>query len=541
VQSRPSHETLPIGLTRGENVITDLTRTLQTVIVILLMGFEACDINSPDPPPPQHAPVIESFSPTTSWLQRQLGETVVFSVTAIDPDNDPLSYRFLLADSSVAQTSQWRYTVSETGAVTVTARVSDGSFSQSVEWQLDRRPLPPPPPPPPDTARPDPVSVVLAERGGRIGDRLELIVRWIAVGDDGMKGRPDHYDLRYSAEPIEDEDDWSTATPLPAVASSVDAGGLEWTVTHTPIWFGARWVAVRAVDDAGNRSNPGNTLAARSDGMNLYGTVRDRFTGAPIPGIFVTVDGIVTTTTGVDGRYSIVALLGNQSSFVFRDEFDPVAHGSYFDVAFTRSVNGGDIVDAALVPNVVLETAEYPDVPTWFGEMSKTMNEPPDPLADNRLRTWVLPIAIYVPPFVHNNLDYERTVKDVLSDWESWLDWDLFELVDDTPDVGVRILYSSTTSREHYDVPERDGALFPVKGRVWLRTIWDDTTADFFKRVIAHEVGHVLGMGHSTDSIHLMVGGSAQRVSEPSADEIWLGKMMYHLPRGTYMDSYVWE
>ncbi len=94
-----------------------------------------------------------------------------------------------------------------------------------------------------------------------------------------------------------------------------------------------------------------------------------------------------------------------------------------------------------------------------------------------------------------------------------------------------------STSLLHHS---RGADLFPVKGTICSRKIYDAPDERYFRRVVAHEIRHALGMAHSTDPVHLMAGSRAPDVSQASPDELWLGKVMYHIPRGTDMDLFVW-
>jgi hypothetical protein len=287
-------------------------------------------------------------------------------------------------------------------------------------------------------------------------------------------------------------------------------------------------------------SELGNTLSANNDPTRITGKVVNALDDQPIEGVHVVSSGF-TTTTESDGTYELLTLHASPVHVDFRDEFDHSVIGQYVDVAVSRSVNLIDSIDAALIPSVDLETTQYPDAGIWFREMTHTMNSPPHPFEDNLLRTWVLPISVYVPSLIQNDLDYQQTIKSVFRDWEQWMDLELFTLVDEEPDVGVTVAYTNTASRDRYDVLVRDDNLFPVKGTIYLRRIYDAPGEWYFRRVVAHEIGHALGMAHSTDPIHLMIGSRAPELAHPSPDEVWLVRTMYHLPRGTDMDFFVWD
>ncbi|MBD3235466.1 MAG: hypothetical protein GF330_02035, partial [Candidatus Eisenbacteria bacterium] len=91
-----------------------------------------------------------------------------------------------------------------------------------------------------------------------------LRITWSAPGDDGMEGSADHYEVRYLVgETIEDESDWSRATPLleglpdPAPAGEGQTCYLRELAPDT-----AYGVAIRAVDEADNIAALSNPLLA---------------------------------------------------------------------------------------------------------------------------------------------------------------------------------------------------------------------------------------------------------------------------------------
>jgi hypothetical protein len=48
--------------------------------------------------------------------------------------------------------------------------------------------------------------------------------------------------------------------------------------------------------------------------------------------------------------------------------------------------------------------------------------------------------------------------------------------------------------------------------------------------VFAHELGHVIGLDHSRNTGHLMVGLTTPQVHHPSLDEIRVVQVLYHMP-----------
>ena len=70
-------------------------------------------------------------------------------------------------------------------------------------------------------------------------------------------------------------------------------------------------------------------------------------------------------------------------------------------------------------------------------------------------------------------------------------------------------------------------------GRIQFRTGYTPPYEAAFRRVITHEFGHVLGLYHSTDQRHIMLGGiKAPQADTFHADEIAGIHMIYGMPRG---------
>ena len=151
---------------------------------------------------------------------------------------------------------------------------------------------------------------------------------------------------------------------------------------------------------------------------------------------------------------------------------------------------------------------------------------------------------MYIPPFVKNGLDYEQIIKEQFQRWEELLEMQIFNFVTEDPEYGVRIVYDASAPREFYEVLEREGNL-PKKSQITMRTKYEDRPDGVSERVMrtiaSHEVGHALGMAHSSDQGHLMIGGRFSGVPEATLDEIWLGRVMYNMPPGINLNWYLFD
>lgn len=203
--------------------------------------------------------------------------------------------------------------------------------------------------------------------------------------------------------------------------------------------------------------------------------------------------------------------------------------GNYFDM--TTTFNTGPQVDLFMVPNLPLTTTEYSDFLDWLDRMTDDQTGTPG-LDDDVLRRWEPPIHVYIPPLVRNGLDYRPVIEAGFHAWETATGLSLFQFVDTQPVVGVHIRYIASELRDLYEVTERDAALNPTHGRVSIRTAYDGTMIPGFTAIVSHEAGHVLGLSHSNDQRHLMVGWRSPGSLTPTQEEVWLATALYRLPRG---------
>lgn len=95
----------------------------------------------------------------------------------------------------------------------------------------------------------------------QIADILEdaVILEWTASGEDGMEGQAKAYDIRYSQDPITEEN-WESAQMVSLVPRPSEAGTLE-TVKVTDLYPNTLYYfAVIAVDSSGNASPLSNVV-----------------------------------------------------------------------------------------------------------------------------------------------------------------------------------------------------------------------------------------------------------------------------------------
>ena len=98
-----------------------------------------------DDPFPNRPPTIDFFTPDDTTPEVNEGQNLEFTHTSSDPDDDPLSYSWLLDDFEQAITQNWTYSpgYEDAGPHNVTLVVSDGELTDSQEWAVTVNDVPP--------------------------------------------------------------------------------------------------------------------------------------------------------------------------------------------------------------------------------------------------------------------------------------------------------------------------------------------------------------------------------------------------------------
>ncbi len=468
-------------------------------------------------------PTIQTVLPVEPNPVLVTGNWMNFAVIAKDPENGLLSYTFTVNDSLVINDRQFSYLASSVGKKKVRVVVTDGANQLAYEWQLKVTTVP-------DNIPPAMVTITLAETGAEPG---EINIEWTAVGRDGIVGKPSLYEVRTSPVPFLTEADWNRGSDRPDVPAPTAPGETMRMVVRGLLPARPIHVAVRAVDDFGNISAFHPPVQEITRGMRFGGRVIDTVTWEGIPNATVTF-GTDIQVTDSNGEFQFVEQSYGEGVIAARDESGAEV-GNYYNYYKPYSVNHLDVVNMYLIPVFPLTTTYYTDFLQFFRNMTDLQGLRFQ--ADTRRRN--LPVPLYVRPFVKNGLDYAATIRSVAAELDAIIGVTTFlNVTDPLPPIRIETTYNGTISRDRYSVLDWSTDGYPLSALIEFRVHYTVDSEEPFKVIIRHEFGHALGLNHSLDPRHVMVGGQAASVPTYTADEIAVLRTYYAIPRGWNVRNY---
>jgi hypothetical protein len=470
-------------------------------------------------------PRITSSYPEQTNVACAVGDTLVFHFTAVDDHPETLVYLYLL-DGALRQSgsSTLAQRFMDRGDYLVEGVAWDGRGGDTVRWNINVAGFP-------DTIAPAPI-LDLAGGPGEIDGSISLV--WTAPGDDGNVGKAASYIVKTSTHPILTEGDWMDAEGKPSEPIPSPAGTLERMAIKNLISASYVYVAMRAVDDFFNISPIGNCAKVLVRGIDIGGRTINAATGEPVQGIEV-LSSSKSDTSGADGSYIIGNIPSYTTSVVARDENMLGQLGNFFNCSSPITTVTQLDKDFYMIPAYTLVSTVQPDqyegrFLAFYKGMTDTDGYVGRPTVYIGWNHW--PITVYNPPQMSDGIDLQASCRNALADWEQTTGIDLFNEVSSPDGADVVVLYDTVTVERHHvgtSAYNPDGT--PARKEIYIYT--KNTEVPLFRfadLVFAHELGHVMGLGHSRNTGHLMVGLTMPQVSHPSIDEIRVMQVLYHMP-----------
>lgn len=477
-------------------------------------------------------PAITWFIPDQRLVACAVGAALEFHFKASDDHPEALQYSYLLDGALLYSGSPDLINRFMTrGDFLLEGVVWDGQYGDTVRWNVSVTGYP-------DTLPPAPI-LDLAGGPGDVDGSISL--EWTAPGDDGNTGRAASYIVKTSVYPIVTEDDWSQAEGKPGEPTPSPAGTRERMGIRNLSSASYVYVTMRAVDDFFNLSPIGNCIKVLVRGIDIGGEAINAITLEPVEGIFVSTSA-KSDTTLADGKY----MLRNVPSFTTgvnaRDENVYGQLGNYFDcsipiTAITQHIE----MNFYMIPADTLVNAVQPDEAyqgrflVFFKGITLTDGYLGRSTVYKGWNHW--PISVYNPPMVysspgHGSTDLQAACTRGLADWEQSTGLDLFTEVDSPDGADVLIKYdTATVDRHHVETPALNPDGTPARKELWIFTKDSEVPYyDYADLIFTHELGHVIGLDHSRNTGHLMVGMTMPQVQHPTTDEIRVVQIIHNLP-----------
>lgn len=477
-------------------------------------------------------PAITWFMPDQRLVACAVGETLEFHFKVTDDHPGALQYSYLLDGALLYSGSPDLINrFMERGDFLFEGVVWDGQYGDTVSWNVSVTGYP-------DTLSPAPI-LDLAGTPGDVDGSIAL--EWTAPGDDGSEGRAASYIVKTSVYPIVTEDDWTQAEGKTGEPTPSPAGTRERMSIRNLSSASYVYVTMRAVDDFFNLSPIGNCIKVLVRGIDIGGLAINAITMEPVAGIIVSTSA-KSDTTGVDGTYMVRNVPSFTTGVSARDENVYGQLGNYFDCSIPITAIRQYIeMNFYMIPAFQLESAAQPDVAyqgrflVFFKGITKTDGYLGASTVYKGWNHW--PLSVYNPPMIykspgHDSTDLQAACRRGLADWEQSTGLDLFTEVDSPVGADVEIKYdTATVDRHHVETPALNSDGTPARKELWVFMKDQEVPYwGFADLIFAHELGHVIGLDHSRNAGHLMVGMTTPQVQHPTTDEIRAVQIIHNLP-----------
>ena len=361
----------------------------------------------------------------------------------------------------------------------------------------------------------------------------DLIIRFSA-SEDAPTGAPARYEVRFWDSFLPPEQ-WNTTNLiglLPATASADEEFFTIPSLAPGRLFF----VRVRAQDRCGNQSPWSEAASGKVAGYAVGGRVLDWESGLGVPGLEVRY-GIgrtqdeVRVFTDAEGRFhcaDVPAKAASESNppGLIRDELG-AGVGALYDIVDTRAIGDSLHYEHGTFGGGPTQTGVYPEFLAYLLSMGVTggLND----LGEDVLVHPRYPIPIYLPPLTAAGIAYHELARSALDIWEEDSGLDLFTEVTSPAASAVDIIYTDEGYSSHRYTDWEPGTGVPLRSEIRWVANGQPGSEQTLQRVILHELGHALGpQRHSNEIQHVLA--TTNTVDRPSADEVKLLHILYHMP-----------
>jgi hypothetical protein len=470
-------------------------------------------------------PRITSSYPEQAAVACAVGDTLVFRFTAEDDYPQTLLFRYLL-DGAILQSgsSDLAHRFMERGDFIIEAVAWDGQKGDTVRWDINVAGFP-------DTLAPAPI-IDLVGGPGEIDGSISIV--WTAPGDDDNTGKAASYIVKTSTYLILTEADWTSAEGKPGEPIPSEAGTIERMTIRNLISASYVYVSMRTVDDFFNMSPIGNCVKVLVRGIDIGGRTINAATGEPVQGIEVLTSS-KRDTSDADGSYIIRNIPSYTTSVLARDENVLSQLGDYFNCSSPITTVTQLDKDFYMIPAFPLVSTVQPDAYegrffAFYKEITGTDGYVGRSTVYVGWNHW--PITVYNPSQMYQGIDLQTSCRNALADWEQLTGIDLFVEVASPEGADVLVKYDTLkVERHHVETPVHNADGTPARKEIYIYTKNTEVPLSrFAEMVFTHELGHIIGLDHSRNTGHLMVGMTTPQVHHPSIDEIRVVQVLYHMP-----------
>jgi hypothetical protein len=486
-------------------------------------------------------PQIVWRSPDQDSISCVRGSRLQFHFGVDDDNEDALWYSYYVDDVPVklhSRTSDLVYTFWQNRIYSVKGSVWDGEFSDSITWYVKATGDP-------DTIPPSAINDLEGWTGEDIGT---IRLSWTAPGDDSTHGKATGYMVRTYDNPILTEKDWDDASEKDCDIRPSLAGSTEDVVIRGNLNPGTYlYVTVRAYDefyrdDFGELSPLGNCIHLLVRGVDAGGHVINAWNGQGAQGICVLSENVVDTTDAL-GRYLCANLPKYASMLWVRDEHIDDFPGDFYDMYLPLvNLDWHFTCDFYVIPSLGLHSTLEPDAYggrfyAFFKDISNTFGDYNSSTIHRGWKHW--PLTVYNPPQViggsvggeTTEVDLQAAARGAMNEWEAMTGLDLFEETDNASTADVKIVYFNQNSKHRYIITAYNDDGTPAKKEVWIYLKHDMVPVLTLSHLVfAHEFGHILGLDHSINRGHVMLGYTLPEVHHVTTDEANAVRILYHAP-----------